>query len=420
MPSGNWKYSIVSRTVIVAAAGLLCVAPAASAQDNPERGSPTTFSHVGTVTEPAISAINAGVTATNPTGKFASFDISWVDNKRDVYYLADRSNNAIDVVDAIDGSFIKFLGQGKFAGVIVGPPTRSGPDGVVTDKDGNVWVGDGLIGGVGHSSLKAFDPTTGTMIANIDNGGAARADELAYGAVDGGRILIANPNEPTTAFVTLVNTATQTIQGKVLYDEPAHSGLPAVGHGFNTNFGGVQHGLEQPVFLRGHFYLNVPGTIQNTGGEIDVFDANVARITAILPLATCGGTGLAVGPRQDLLVECGDSFRVIDTNGNEEARFAEFGGSDEIWFNPGDGNVYFALATTTTLRPGFTAGLGVFDAVHNRSLGLTEIPGAQGEHSIAVAAHGNKIFIPISDNPDNGAGGIAMMHAARIHHDAED
>jgi hypothetical protein len=127
-----------------------------------------------------------------------------------------------------------------------------------------------------------------------------------------------------------------------------------------------------------------------------------------------------VGPREDLLVECGDSFRVIDTNGNEEARFAEFGGSDEIWFNPGDGNVYFALATNPTLRPGFNAGLGVLDAVHNRSLGLTEIPGAQGEHSIAVAAHGNKIFIPISDNPDNGAGGIAMMHAARIHHGAED
>jgi len=30
----------------------------------------------------------------------------------------------------------QFLGQGKFAGVIVGTPNRSGPDGVVTDKDG--------------------------------------------------------------------------------------------------------------------------------------------------------------------------------------------------------------------------------------------------------------------------------------------
>jgi hypothetical protein len=420
MLSGKWNYRIVSRTVVGAIAMLLCVAPAAVAHHDPDAGDPTTFRHVGTVTEPAVSAIKAGVTTTNPTGKFASFDISFVDNARDVYYLADRSNNAVDVIDAIDGSFIKSLGKGSFAGVIVGPPTRSGPDGVVTDKAGNVWVGDGLIGGVGHSSLKAFSPDTGVMIANIDNGGAARADELAFGNVGGGRILIANPNEPTTAFVTLVNTATKSIIGKVMYDEAAHSGLPAVGHGFNTNFGGSQHGLEQPAFLRGHFYLNVPATIQNPGGEIDVFDANVAKITKILPLATCGGTGLDVGPHDDLLVECGDSFRVIDTNGNEEARVAEFGGSDEIWFNPGDGNVYFALNTNATLRPGFISGLGAYDAVHNKSLGLTEIAGGQGEHSIAVAAHGGKIFIPISDNPDNGAGGIAMMHAARIHHDQED
>jgi hypothetical protein len=426
MPSGKWNYKIVSRTVIAALAALLCVAPAAIAGDDPDRGSVTTFHHIGTITEPAVSAIKAGKTATNPTGLFASFDISWVDNARDVYYLADRSNNAIDVVDAIEGSFIKFLGQGQFAGVITGPPTRSGPDGVVTDNHGNVWVGDGLIGGVGHSSLKAFDPSSGAMIANIDNGGAARADELAFGAVGGGRILIANPNEPSVAFVTLVNTASKTIIGKVLYDEAAHPGLPAQGHGFNTFFtdpgatAPSQHGLEQPVFLDGHFYLNVPATVQNPGGEIDVFDANVAKITAILPLATCGGTGLAVGPRADLLVECGDSFRVLDANGNEEARVAEFGGSDEIWFNPGDGNVYFALANNPTLRPGFTAGLGVYDAVHNKSLGMTAIAGAQGEHSIAVAAHGGKIFIPISDNPDNGAGGIAMMHAARIHHDQED
>ena len=416
MTSGKWNHRVVTRTVIAAAAMLLCVAPVAVAGDDPDHGSPTTFHHVGTVTEPAISAIQAGVTATNPTGKFASFDISWVDNTRDVYYLADRSNNAIDVVDAIDGSFMKFLGQGKFAGVITGTPARSGPDGVLTDTDGTVWAGDGLIGGVGHSSLKAFDPLTGAMIANIDNGGVARADELAFGAVDGGRILIANPNEPTVAFTTLVNTATQTIIGKVLYDEAAHSGLPAAGHGFNTNFNGVQHGLEQPVFFDGHFYLNVPATIQNPGGEIDVFDDNIARITAILALTTCGGTGLAVGPREDLLVECGDSFRVIDTSGTEEARVTEFGASDEIWFNPGDGNVYFALAANTTLRPGFGGGLGVYDAVHNKSLGLTELAGAQGEHSIAVDADSGKIFIPISDNPDNGAGGIAMMHATRIQH----
>ncbi|MBV9547974.1 MAG: hypothetical protein JOY61_26670, partial [Chloroflexi bacterium] len=273
--------------------------------------------------------------------------------------------------------------------------------------------GDGLIGGVGHSSLKEFNPSNGSMIANIDTGGAGRSDELAYGDVHGGRILIANPDEPTTAFVSLVDTRSHTIIGKVFYDEPAHSGLPAPGHGFNTNFGGTQNGLEQPAFLDGRFYLNVPATIQNPGGEIDVFDSDAARIVNILPLQTCGGTGLAIGPRDDLLVECTDSFRVIDLSGHQEARANELGGADEIWFNPGDGRVYFPLPANATLRPGFIGGLGVFDAVRNQSLGLTELAGSQGEHSIAVSATSGKVFIPISDNPDNGAGGVAMMHTAR-------
>ena len=274
------------RTTIVAATLLLALTPVAAAREsNPGSGPPR---HVGTVTEPAISATGPGcsttpTSCTNPTGKFASFDISWVDNDRGVYYLADRSNNAVDMIDASDGAFLGFLGQGEFAGVITGAPTRSGPNGVVTDNQHNVWVGDGLIGGTGHSSLKEFDPNTGVLLANIDNGGAARADELAFAPVGGGRILIGNPNEPTNSFVTLVNARTQGIIGKVVYDEPASTSmppsLPPAGHGFSTNFGGMQHGLEQPAFLNGHFFLNVPATIQNPGGEIDVLNPNKAEIT---------------------------------------------------------------------------------------------------------------------------------------------
>jgi hypothetical protein len=421
------KNALAVRTSIVVAALLRVVAPTAEASDD-EESRPATFHRIGTVTEPAIAAIAAGVTTFNPTGRFASFDISWVDSERGVYYLADRSNNAVDMIDASDGSFIRFLGQGAFSGVVTGPPTRSGPDGVVTDNAGNVWVGDGYSGPFPgtpqqHSSLKVFNPTTGDMIANIDNGGLGRADELAYGPAHGGRILIANPNEPTSvnpsfvAFVTLVNTASRSIIGKVFYDESAHSGLPAAGHGFSTFFGGIQHGLEQPVFLGDHFYLNVPATVQNPGGEIDVFDDNSAQITAVLPLTTCGGTGLAVLPDRDLLVECGDSVRVIDTNGHEQARFAEFGGADEIWFNSGDGKAYFPLPPNIALRP--NGGLGVLDVIHNESLGVTPVTGAQGLHSIAVDAQNNRIFLPISDNPDNGAGGIAMLHQAGRGHESE-
>jgi hypothetical protein len=195
-----------------------------------------------------------------------------------------------------------------------------------------------------------------------------------------------------------------------MYDEAAHAGLPAPGHGFSTNFGGTQHGLEQPAFFHGKFYLNVPATIQNPGGELDVFDPNEARITAVLPLTNCTGTGLTVA-RDDLVVECADSARIVDADGNVEASFADLGGADEIWFNPGDGNVYFPINPK---------GVGVLDFTHSRSLGVTPVPGTQGVHSIAAAAHGNRIFMPTSDNPDNGAGGIAMVHRARPQHAPED
>src|SRR5262249_12363023 len=70
-------------------------------------------------------------TALNPTGgKLYSFDISWVDQQSRTYYLADRSNLAVDVVDTKTGKLVAQL-QGGFAGVRPGSGT-SGPNGVTT------------------------------------------------------------------------------------------------------------------------------------------------------------------------------------------------------------------------------------------------------------------------------------------------
>ena len=45
--------------------------------------------------------------ANNTAGAMYSFDISFVDQKTQTYYLADRSNAAVDVVDAKTGTFTK-------------------------------------------------------------------------------------------------------------------------------------------------------------------------------------------------------------------------------------------------------------------------------------------------------------------------
>src|SRR6266850_6327859 len=97
------------------------------------------------------------LTAVQIPGKpLRSYDISWVNPQRAEYYLADRSNAAIDIIDTRNLTFKRFLGQGHFVGVkLNGAGTAvnndiSGPDGVVTH-------GRWLYAGDGDSTLKVFD-----------------------------------------------------------------------------------------------------------------------------------------------------------------------------------------------------------------------------------------------------------------------
>src|ERR1700737_3943231 len=51
------------------------------------------------------------------------FDISWVDSATQKYYLGDRTNNAIDLIDAASDTFIGFIGKGQYTGT---KPCRAG------------------------------------------------------------------------------------------------------------------------------------------------------------------------------------------------------------------------------------------------------------------------------------------------------
>src|SRR5260370_32448968 len=72
------------------------------------------------------------------TGALFSFDISWVDQKHRLYFLADRSNKVVDVVDTTSNILVEQLAPGTgfepFAGI--SPPAFStataGPNGVAT------------------------------------------------------------------------------------------------------------------------------------------------------------------------------------------------------------------------------------------------------------------------------------------------
>jgi hypothetical protein len=65
-----------------------------------------------------------------------SFDISWVDNATQKYYLSDRTNNAIDLVDAATDTFLGSIGQGQYTG---SRPVRAGPTTCGTVPDPMEW-----------------------------------------------------------------------------------------------------------------------------------------------------------------------------------------------------------------------------------------------------------------------------------------
>src|SRR5205823_1975568 len=116
------------RPAAVATAALLLVAAAASADDNNKGGSGKKRQAI----EPAVrllSTVAIPVSNINTTsGAMYSFDISWVDQATGNYYLADRSNKAVDAVSA--ETFVTQIfptnGHAAFAGFTPCSPPRRG------------------------------------------------------------------------------------------------------------------------------------------------------------------------------------------------------------------------------------------------------------------------------------------------------
>ena len=135
-----------------------------------------------------------------PGNPLRSFDISFVNPDRAEFYLADRSNSAIDIIDTETLKFKRFLGG--FVGVALTPTgtvdnNHSGPDGVANH-------GRWLYAGDGNSTLKVFDlnaPLEAALKRVISTGGTTRVDEMAL-TTDGGLLLAAN-NAEDPPFATL-------------------------------------------------------------------------------------------------------------------------------------------------------------------------------------------------------------------------
>jgi DNA-binding beta-propeller fold protein YncE len=314
-----------------------------------------------------------------PDAPLAAFDISWLDPVTETFYLADRANAGIEVVDARSHEYVRRIGG--FAGD--SDHARSGPNGLLVVPDSQqLWAADG------DSSVKVVDLDSG-HVQSISTGGAARADELSFDADDHILLVVNNEEERTDdpdsgPFATLISG-----------DAP----FPVIG---KLRFHRASAGLEQSAWdpVSGHMLLAIPELDDDkASGAIALIDPRKAELLALFPVSECQPAGIALGPHQELLVGCsGDAIEagfaarslILDArNGALLARIPEVGGSDEVWFNPGDMHYYLAARD----NPGGPV-LGVIDALSRRwTMNVATVADAK---SVAVDPVDNQVFVALT------------------------
>src|SRR6266480_2150976 len=350
-----------------------------------------------------------------PGNPLRSYDISWVDPQRAEYYLADRSNAAIDIIDTHHLTFKRSLGG--FVGVkLNGTGTAvnndiSGPDGVVTH-------GRWLYAGDGDSTLKVFDlDGSNSSVQRLSTGGTTRVDEMAL-TTDGELLLVAN-NAEDPPFATLFaangdrNHSSVLKLSKITIDATLFPNTP---------------GIEQPTWdpKTKRFYVSVPNLGENppgcttcdgglmvidpttvTPGTMVLGAFNPATNSGVLKLSDCGPNGATVGPHDNLLLGCtpannpsNSSTLVINATTKHFSHVNGIVGSDEVWFNKGDGRYYTGSnrncksATVCSDKAADQAAvLGVIDGT---SVLIETIPQSSGSHSVAADSKRNLIFVPQS------------------------
>jgi hypothetical protein len=399
----------------------------------------------GRKVEPALrllSSVPIPISATNTgTGVF-SFDISFVDQSDGTYYLADRSNQAVDALfgESIVKQIVPNNGHAPFAGI--SPPAFStataGPNGVVaafpwlfvTDAPSRVLSFD----------LRQNPPLTVSEVTTLA-GEPTRADELAYDPKDGLILAINNASTPPVATLISVDQTGVLAVVKNIFLDAAH-GVDA------------QNGAEQPVWDPGtqRFFLSIPqlGPNPTQGAVIRISITGTVEATYLIDF--CSPAGLALGPHEDLLVGCntiwedtdgalwtGNADRRTHTaapqlvilnakTGSIEANVLGAGVGDEVWFNKGDNHYYAAssgsnlapnalfparppVGTATTAPVNISQGAATLDVIDALSETLDQrvptlnVPAdpagshpAGTAHSVAADADTNHVFVPIAAN----------------------
>jgi len=356
-----------------------------------------------------------------------SFDLGAVDNATGRYYVTDRTNKSIDVVDTNTQQFVAQFKPG-FAGCNTGSPTSptflptcaganndmSGPDGL--DVVGQfLYVGD-------VNALWILDKTTGAAVKKLaipSTPTFLRADEGCFDA-DDNLYAISTPgaNHP---FMTFVDTVTQSIVATVIMDDSS---------------GAASAGLEACTYDQAtkKFFVNNDGSTANPRGEMDGIPASAivatkpgpatftfASIagTSVYPLGNCDPTGLALGPGNDIGAMCRQgnqgellTFLILDRTNGKILASPNIGGGDQITYDSASNRWFLADSryTFSTLSCGggstecpLSPLLGVVDGT-SRSV-VTKVGNGNNAHSVAVSRSNHLVLTPFTSPSATGGGG---------------
>jgi hypothetical protein len=413
---------------------------------------------------PALRLINTipiNGTAGNRATSLFSFDISWVDPTTGLYFLADRSNAALDVIDTKTDTLFGQIGGPAPNGVgfagDTGTSATSGPNGVtVAPNLPCIFATDTAATGGGRVVSFNYNVSFVTPASSVRTGGNRRADELAFDPRDNLLLVINNAEvAPSVPFGTLISVS------------------PSCGLTIATQFTFASihatNGAEQPVWDRTtqRFYLaipeiNGPGGGGPNGGVLRINTSGVFE--NFYPINFCGPGGLTVGPNGDLLVGCNTVFDTAgnactavvpapNATGNPAAHPATctatafpqaaicnpaagrncagnalvsvpgIGGGDEVWFNSGDGN-YYVTGGNNPIGPTFGVVASVVNTLSQLVPTLPAVPAtnpatppghsAGTVHSITASAANNHVYVALPANtsyPNCAQGCIAVFSA---------
>ncbi len=355
------------RWTIAALAALGCVVAAAAAQASASKPNAR------------VRYVPSGVIRVPVQGPLFGDIIFAADDSGRVYF-SDLSNASIDVLNGRADRFIARIG-----GFV------NGPGGVLVDRLGQVWAGNGN----GAVQVAQAHPPFHKLAAVAVG---ADTDELGYDARDH-IVAVTSPDAGTAdhprPFVTLID-AKPTAAGT--YRVLARIHIPGVPQG----------SLEQPQWdaAIGEFVESIRVARHAPQGALALLDPSTGRLTGIIKLLDrCVPGGLAVGLGDDVLAGCnvGGPEMVDVATGREVARYPSRRQccADEVWFDALDGRYFVAEAGAQgpppdpQLKP---PAVEIIDGRTHRVLTVIRLgSNGLGFHQVAALGPLGKVFVPETD-----------------------